>query len=313
MTRIPRPGTRWAPWGRCLTRAGITDAAARRDHSGQRRRVARFAPAEYLAVRLLLPADVVPGVIAAVAFMHVTDDRIDQGDAAWRTTALEQWQGRTRRALAAGTSEDAVLRALCRSTERHPSLRTHVEEFLTGARAEVRWEGFAADTDVRAYVDDYAMPAFMLTAGLLPRSPANEPEFLRCCRLLIEAMQRLDWLEDLGEDLATGRIGIPLDALAAHGLDLKCLAAGECDTGALGRLLLEQAEKARNCLTASRELETVVDRAVRPFVRALIRVQDLRLQAVLRSGPGLLATASKPSRAKALLVLAGEAFSASRR
>ncbi|MFH9727660.1 phytoene/squalene synthase family protein [Streptomyces sp. NPDC017254] len=313
MPRTARPTARWAPWTRCLTAAGITDEAARRDYGRQRHLVARFAPAEYLAVRVLLPAALVPDVIAAVAYMHVTDDRVDRGDADRRANALEQWEAETRKALATGTSQDAVLRALCRSTDRHPALRAHVEDFLAGARTEVRWEGFATEREVSAYIDAYSLPALLLTAGLLPRPPATEPEFRRGCRLLIEAMQRLDWLEDLSEDLPTGRIGIPLDALAAHGLDPAGLATGEYDANAPAGLLREQTEKARICLMASRDLEGTVDREVRPFVRALHRVQGLRLRAVKRAGPDLLRTPSRPSRARALAVLADGAFAALRR
>ncbi|MFF9016838.1 phytoene/squalene synthase family protein [Streptomyces sp. NPDC014870] len=297
----------WRSWGRCLTGAGITGAEARRDHDHQREVVARFAPAEYVAVRLLLPAALVPDVVAAVSYMHVTDDRIDQGGSpAERRAAWERWAASSREALTTGRSEQAVLRALSRSAERHPRLPARVEEFLSGARAEVEWERFTAEAEVDRYVDDYAMPAFMLTAGLLPRPATTEPEFVRACRLLIEAMQRLDWLEDLGEDLRSGRIGIPLDTLATHGMDLESLAVGEFDAVSLARLLQDQAAKAEDRLLAARGLASLVEPEVRPFVRALLRVQGLRLQAVRRSGVALLDAPAKVPKAKALRVLVGE-------
>lgn len=56
-------------WSRTLDEAGVSDPLLRRDYTEQRRLVARFARAEYMAVRLLLPAAVVPDVIAATAFM----------------------------------------------------------------------------------------------------------------------------------------------------------------------------------------------------------------------------------------------------
>ncbi|MEU9702917.1 squalene/phytoene synthase family protein [Streptomyces sp. NPDC047981] len=296
----------WRSWGHCLTGAGITDASARSDYDHQREVVARFAPAEYVAVRLLLPAALVPDVVAAVSYMHVTDDHIDRGGPAERRAAWERWAACSREALTTGTSEQAVLRALSRSAERHPLLPARVEEFLAGARAEVEWEGFTTEAEVDRYVDDYAMPAFMLTAGLLPRPATTEPEFVRACRLLIEAMQRLDWLEDLSEDLRSGRIGIPLETLAAHGMDLDSLAVGEFDAASLTRLLQEQAAKAEDRLLAGRALTSLVEPGVRPFVRALLRVQGLRLRAVRRSGAALLDVPAKMPKMRALRVLVGE-------
>lgn len=215
-----------ATWSHTLDQAGITDPLLRRDYTELRRMVARFARAEYVAVRLLLPTPLVPYIIAATAFMHDSDNRIDQGSLAQRLAALADWQRRVRAVLDSDSADEPVLRALIHTITRHPQLRRNVESYLAGAPSEAQWEGFATEADFQAYVDTYSHPAFMLIACLLaPPSPADA--YSAGCRTFIEASQRLDFLEDIAEDLQIGRLGIPQDALAQHGVTRNDLHKGE--------------------------------------------------------------------------------------
>jgi phytoene synthase len=301
-------------WGRVLDRAGITDARLRRDYALQRRVVARFARAEYLAVRLLLPAALQPDVVAAVAFMHETDDRVDRGGPAERRAALDRWTelveaacGRPAGAAVARDAGDAglpVLRALAHTAGRHPDLPERVRAFLDGAAWEVAWEKFATEADLDRYVTGYSLPAFMLTAGFLaPSAPADRDRFDRCCERLISAMQRLDFLEDLAADLRTGRLGIPGEALAGCGLTRADLLPGGGRKPAVSRLVRTQADAAAAALDAARPLEDTAAPAYRPFVRALIGVQRHRLRAVRAAGAGLVERPSGPSVAGCLGLL----------
>ncbi|MFF5974501.1 squalene/phytoene synthase family protein [Streptomyces sp. NPDC012769] len=286
-------------WKRALGRAGIGEPRLRRDYTEQRRAVRRFAPAEYAAARLLLPAGLLPHVVAAVAFMHETDDRIDRGPRDERAAALAEWDGLVRKAFADGDSELSVLRCLTRTAERHPDVRGHVEEFLRGCAREVAWRTIADDEELDRYVREYSLPALMLTACLLaPAEPSAREAFTARCHVLIRAMQRFDFLEDLAEDVRAGRPGVPADAVARHGADLTRPGP------ALGRLVEEQADRAAADLVAAAPLVGTVAPAYRPFVRALTGVQRLRLDAVRRAGPALATRPSGPPalRAGALLL-----------
>ncbi|MFE6856223.1 hypothetical protein ACFVDH_36200, partial [Streptomyces sp. NPDC057674] len=77
-------------WKRALDRAGVREPRLRRDYTEQRTAVRRFAAAEYAAARILLPAELLPHVVAAVAFMHDTDDRVDRGTPEDRAAALAE-------------------------------------------------------------------------------------------------------------------------------------------------------------------------------------------------------------------------------
>ncbi len=184
----PMRGAGMAGWPVALDRAGIMDPSLRRDYTEQRRPVARFACAEYTAVRLLLPPVLVPDVLAATAFMHHTDDRIDQGPVAERAAARTAWDEQVRTALAGGPTDEPLLRALRHTVTRHPQLGLYVREFLPGA-ADVDWSGFATERDFQDYIDAYSLPAFMLLTCLLAPDTGTEA-YVAGCRSFIAAMQR---------------------------------------------------------------------------------------------------------------------------
>ncbi|MFE1905983.1 squalene/phytoene synthase family protein [Streptomyces gardneri] len=285
-------------WKRALDRAGIKEPRLRRDYTEQRHAVRKFATAEYAAARLLLPAALVPHVMAAVAFMHDTDDRIDRGTPDDRAAALTQWGSLVRKAFAEGDSGLPVLRCLVRTAERHPDVRGYVEEFLQGCEREVTWRTIADEDELEQYVREYSLPALMLTACLLaPADAGARTVFTGGCHQLIRAMQRFDFLEDLSEDVRAGRPGVPADAVARHGAELTR------PTAALGRLVAEQADLAGIDLTAAACLTDVVEPSYRPFIQALIGVQRLRLDAVRRAGASVATRSSGPPALAAAALL----------
>ncbi|MGW1895103.1 phytoene/squalene synthase family protein [Streptomyces sp. NPDC002004] len=293
-------------WSAALDQGGISNPSLRRDYDAQRRIVRRFAPAEYLAVRMLLPARLHPPVVAVVAFMHATDELIDRGDVAARRDALQSWDRRVREALKGNsTSGRPMLRTLADTTHRYPQMAERIEAFLDGAPAEAEWTGFENEHDFQAYVDGYSLPAFMLSASLLVSSASAEHEaFLGGCRSLIEAMQRIDFLADLAEDAEQGRVGIPREELTRAGLDVETIRSrpSACRPS-VERLVSVQANAARTALAACADLPRLVERENQPFLRALIAVQALRLHEVKRKGAQLLERGAQPPAVPALRLL----------
>lgn len=295
-------------WTRTLRRTGIAEPNLQSAYGHQRALVRRFKREEYLTVRLLLPAPLHPPVIAAVAFMHDTDQRIDTGPTEDRSRALEEWAAATREALSGTPSTSTTLRVLADTAVRHPQLRQRVEDFLQGAHYEVEYNGFDTEDDLQSYIDTYSLPAFMLLACLLDPAENNEAgeEFELRCRDLIEAMQRVDFLDDLAEDAATqGHVGIPGKDLARHGLSVTDLRMPTAAVRArLAQLVEEQAKLAHLRLSVSRQLTSLVPRRTRPFITAMLRVQELRLDAVRQKGGGLADGGARPSIPGLLGVLA---------
>ncbi|MGW0296987.1 squalene/phytoene synthase family protein [Streptomyces anthocyanicus] len=289
-------------WSRSLTAAGVTDPGARRDYDAQRRLVARFRPASYLAVRLLLPPPVLPHVVAMTAVMHHGDNLLDTGPRTRREAAWADWERRVRDGLATGTSDDPLIRALVRTVATRPRLGRRVEEYLSTATAELEFAGFATEDDYQSYVDAYSLPAFMLVAELLGPEGDAGGRYRAACRTFIDGSQRLDFVNDLAEDLREGRVGIPVSTLEKFSVTVADLVAGPPSAG-LRELLDEQIGLARAALLESRRLTELVPVGSRRLVRTLIEIELLTADAARERGPGLLRAAVGPPKAGAARVL----------
>ncbi|WP_259408182.1 squalene/phytoene synthase family protein [Streptomyces akebiae] len=74
---------------------------------------------------------------------------------------------------------------------------------------------------------------------------ADGGRFRAACRTLMEGSRRLDFVNDLAEDLPEGRLGIPAEALARFSVTVEDLAAGRTSAG-LRELVEDQVEAARS-------------------------------------------------------------------
>ncbi|MEV6776714.1 phytoene/squalene synthase family protein [Streptomyces syringium] len=293
-------------WDRTLTAAGIGDPRLRADYTRQRDRVSAYRRHAYVAVRLLLPPALVPHVIAATAFMHHTDTLLDASAVGGHAEdACAAWEKSVREGLATGSSGDPVLRAFLHTVSVHPRLRGHVEDFLAGASADRDFTGFSDEADYQGYVDAYSLPAFMLIACLLLSPDVDAELSHRLCRAYIDGSQRLDFVNDLAEDLRDGRLTLPDDALAHHGVRRADLEQGRESPGtrALLRSLLA---RARRDLLASRGLPVLAPPAHRAFTRAVITLEVLTADAAAAKGTGILREAARPSVPAAVRVLVRE-------
>ncbi|OIV38046.1 hypothetical protein BIV57_07720 [Mangrovactinospora gilvigrisea] len=290
MSRPPRR------WSRALDAAGITEAGLRDDYTRQRALVIGYKPAAALAVQLLLPRGLVPHALAATAYMHRSDNILEgDGD---ETLPWPDWERRTRDALASpGAAGDATLRALGRTVRAHPALAGHLDTYLPTATTDRDTTGFATEDDYQRYLDAYSLPAFMLVAGVLGADRA-------ACRTFIDAGQRLDFVNDLSEDLPRGRLGIPADALAAHGVTRADLERRR-DTPAVRALLAAQLDRAAAAMAAARgPLLATTPPAGRRLVRMLLALDRLTLAAARRGGASLLSAPASPSKPRVLAALA---------
>ncbi|WP_433857148.1 squalene/phytoene synthase family protein [Streptomyces kronopolitis] len=296
-----RPGLPLRMWATRLDAAGIHDPRLRDDFTRQRARVARYKPAAYLAVLLLLPRPLAPHVIAATAFMHHTDNLLDHGPLPERAAAYAAWEKEVHQALATGVSDHPVIRPLLHTGTRHPRLLGHVRDFLNTAVTDLEFTGFATESDYQRYLDDYSLPAFLLVACLL--APGDEPAGYRAaCRTYIDGSQRLDFVNDLAEDLADDRLTIPRDTLLRHGVTRTDLLQAR-DTPEVRALLSDLLHQARTTLAASHPVTDLLPPANRPFVRALIALEEATTAAATTKGPRLLTSSARPALPAMLKIL----------
>lgn len=302
---MPGMVTKMTTWKRSLTAAGVRDPELRGDYDDGRRLVARFRRSSYLAARLLLPPSVLPHVVAATAVMHHGDNLLDTGPKPQRIAAWASWEQRVREALETGMSDDPLIRTLLHTVAAYPRLRGVVEEYLSTAGAELEFTGFDSEADYQAYVDAYSLPAFMLLAVLLGPED-DDGRYRAMCRTLIDGSQRLDFVNDLAEDVAEGRPGIPAQTLARFSVTPADLAAGHESPGL--RLLVEhEVDAARAALEEAREaahdLATQVSASGLALLNAFVEIELLTADAALTRGAALLHGSASPPLLSTLRVL----------
>ncbi|MGZ4539421.1 MAG: phytoene/squalene synthase family protein [Blastococcus sp.] len=191
---------------------------------------ARHGKSYHLATRLLTP-DRRPAVHALYAAARTADDLVDlpgpdpAGElAAWSRALLTE--------LATGWSDDPVRLALVHTYRRYDIAVDHLVDFLAA---------MTSDLDVTGYADLAALDRYMWgsaaviglqvlpvlgTARGVPRADA-EPYAIA----LGEAFQLTNFLRDVAEDADRGRVYLPADLMAAHGVTREQLRARRFDAG----------------------------------------------------------------------------------
>ncbi|MFM9588028.1 squalene/phytoene synthase family protein [Streptomyces scabiei] len=294
-------------WSQSLDIAGVREPRLRRDYDRQRDLVAGARRTSYLAARLLLPRPMLPHVVTATAVMHHGDDLLDTGPRPQRVAAWASWEGEVRAALDTGRSDDPLVRALLNTVAAHPRLRVAVEEYLATAAAELDFSGFATEADYQDYLDAYALPAFMLVASLLGPED-DDGRFRAACRTLIDGSQRLDFVNDLAEDLPEGRLGIPARTLERFSVTAEDLAEDLAEGRkrvAVRELVEDQVEASRVCLRAAGRLPVLTAGRGGVLLRAVVDIELLTADAAFARGAGLLRGAVSPPPLGTARVLLG--------
>ncbi|MEV4611655.1 squalene/phytoene synthase family protein [Kitasatospora sp. NPDC049258] len=270
-------------WRSTLTAAEITEAPLRADYTAAARRVLRREQAPYLALRLLAAPPLVPYLAAGLAFMNLVDDVAESGTPQERERGLKELTDRVGEALESGRSADPVLRAYAHAVAVRELPVRWVTDFLAGAAsAEAGFAGFDTERDFQAYLDAYAWPGVVVFTGLQYRGGPDEAAAAGW-RRFVDAAQRADFLADLAGDLAAGRLCIPRDRLAEHGVTRAELEQGR-DGAAVRALLADQCARARAALDAAADVVDLADPGLRAVGRMMTELMAHQLAAVERAG-----------------------------
>lgn len=288
----------------------MREPGLRADYGRQREQAAAYKREAVLAAELLLPKRLVPHVIAATAFMHRTDGLLDSGPAAARGAAYARWEQAVRDGLGSGRTGDPELRPLLNTVAAHPVLHDGVLDYLASAAADLDFTGFATEADYQQYVDGYSLPAFMVVAALLGPD-GDRTAYRAACRTFIDASQRLDFVNDLGEDLADGRLTVPRETLEQFGVTRADLEQGR-DLPGVRALIADQLDRVDRTLAEGRAVIDLVPAGHRPMVRCMVRLDELTSAAARADVPALLRRPAGPGRLAAGRLLGREYLRARR-
>jgi len=235
-----------------LDAAGVRDPSLREAYRRCREINARDGKTFFLATRLLAPSQR-PAVHALYGFARRADDILDDFDASVgverRAQKLEQFSTRLFNSLVENQpcGDDPTLTAVVDTARNYGIEWELFDDFLASMRM---------DLTVTDYPDRVALEHYMYGSAeviglqLLPILGTVGPreDAAPYAAALGKAFQLTNFIRDVDEDLRRGRVYLPADELAAHGVDRERL--GWCQTNrridpCVRRALVEQHAIAR--------------------------------------------------------------------
>ncbi|MBM7804828.1 phytoene synthase [Geodermatophilus bullaregiensis] len=178
---------------------------------------ARHGKSYHLATRLLT-ADRRPAIHALYAGARTADDLVDlpgadpAGDlAGWSRAVLDE--------LDAGWSDDPVRLALVHTYRRYAIPVEHLVDFLAAMTSDLDVTGYADMAALDRYMWGSASVIGLQVLPVLGTAPGVlREEAAPHAIALGEAFQLTNFLRDVAEDVDRGRVYLPADVMAAHGV-----------------------------------------------------------------------------------------------
>ncbi|MDT0342824.1 phytoene/squalene synthase family protein [Streptomyces litchfieldiae] len=299
-----------------LDAAGITGPRLRAAYTHCRELNARHGRTYFLATRLLPPGRR-PAVHALYGFARWADEIVDapggdpggraDGEAALRAAALDRLSDDLARGLAGKKAVAPVVAALADTTRRYAIDHRHFTDFLTSMRSDLTVTEYACYDELRVYMHGSAAVIGLQMLPVLGTVVPPEEAAPYAAELGV-AFQLTNFLRDVGDDLDRGRVYLPRDVLAAHGVDHELLRhsrdTGRTDSRVTAALRAFEA-LARAAYQRAAPGVLMLDPVARPCVRTAFVLYGGILDAVAADGWALHRRAVVPRRRRALVAADG--------
>ncbi len=210
-------------------------------------------------------------VVAIYRFARAADDLADEGDAPPQAR-LDALAGFRRAVDAiAGRIDDPVLgeapfAELARAVREHALPTAPLADLLSAFAQDVTVHRYADFAALRDYCRRSADPVGRLLLALYRReSPAN----LEASDAICTGLQLANFWQDVAVDHAKGRVYLPQDDLARHGVTERQIAESRCDA-AWRALMRFQTARARALLVSGRPLASRLPWRIGLELRAVV-------------------------------------------
>ena len=247
--------------------AGIVDPSLRASYERCKRLNAQHGKTYYLAT-LLLPPHKRPYVHALYGFARYADEIVDDLSSTLTDTEKADWLGSwgddILSDLRRGRSHDPVGRARVDTVRTWDIPLEHVEAFLHSMRMDLTITEYATYDDLFEYV--YGSAA-VIGLQMVPILEPTSPEAYDRAMDLGVAFQLANFIRDVGEDLQRGRIYLPMDELAAHGVTRDVL-QDRVATPEVKQALAEQIARVRDLEERSRSGIALLSADSQPCIEA---------------------------------------------
>ncbi|MCZ7415865.1 MULTISPECIES: phytoene/squalene synthase family protein [unclassified Streptomyces] len=272
-----------------LDAAGITDPALRAAYARCRRLNARHGRTYFLATRLL-PVERRSAVHALYGFARWADDIVDDLDRRRtpeeRDRLLLRLESDLAHGLRTGGGEEPVVRAVADTAARYDIEHALFADFLASMRSDLSVTDYPTYDALRSYMHGSAavigLQMLPVLGTVVPRREAAPH-----AADLGVAFQLTNFLRDVGEDLDRGRVYLPADLLAAHGVDRPLLEwsrrTGRTDPRIRAALVAAEA-MTRKVYRAAEPGIAMLDPLTRPCIRAAFTLYGGILDAIADQG-----------------------------
>lgn len=250
-----------------LNAAGIIDPTLRASYERCRELNAAHGKTYYLATLLLPPAKR-PYVHALYGFARYADEIVDDLSSNLSQQEKADWLGSWGDAFLSdvrrGQSNDPVCQAVVDTVLTWDIPLEHFEAFLHSMRMDLTVDTYATYDDLFEYV--YGSAA-VIGLQMVPILEPSDPEAYDRAQDLGVAFQLANFIRDVGEDLDRGRVYLPLDELAEHGVTREDLEK-RVATPAIKEALREQIARVRRLEERSRVGITMLNPDSQPCIEA---------------------------------------------
>ena len=258
-----------------LDAAGILDPDLRAAYTRCRQLNAQHGRTYFLATRLL-PAQKRPYVHALYGFARYADEIVD--DLASPLTLAQKTAWLQELADDPLGHDHPVSRALADTMARWDIPPHHVTDFLTSMQMDLTTDSYQTYEDLMVYVHGSAAVIGLQMLPILEPVVPREIAAPYAVDLGV-AFQLSNFIRDVGEDLARGRVYLPQEDLATFGVDREHLQRGVVD-GPVRRLLAFQIDRTRELYRSARLGVRLLDPTSRPCIETALTLYGEILDAV---------------------------------
>ena len=231
---------------------------------------------------ILLPRRLVPAVEAIYAFARSADDIADEGDAApaERLTALNAYDAALDAIERGEPQSDPMFRRLAAALQRHALPLQPLRDLLSAFRQDVVTTRYPDYTALLDYCRRSANPVGRLMLGLY--GTVDEAS-LRESDAVCSALQLINFWQDVGIDIAKGRIYLPQEDLIRHKVSEDEIVEGH--TGPAWRALMRfEVERARALMLEGAPLATRLPGRIGWELRLVVQGGLRILEGIERAG-----------------------------
>ncbi|MFB4277667.1 phytoene/squalene synthase family protein [Nonomuraea sp. MTCD27] len=268
-----------------------------------RRLHARYGRSYYLATRLL-PQWKRRHVHALYGFARYADEIVDSVTmTADRAGALDALAARVAAGLAGARADDPVLPAFLHTVQSFGIGHDDIGAFLASMRADLSVTRYATYDDLLGYMAGSAAAVGTMMLPVLEPAPGREEAAREPARQLGLAFQLTNFLRDVGEDFARGRVYLPMEDLDKFGVEPAALGASR--TGrAVRELLAFEAGRAREHYRAAADGIRLLVPSSQPCLHAAVDLYGGILDEIERRGFEVLAGRVRVPRRRRAAVFA---------